>query len=69
MESFFYSSELIDIFLQKNGLRIGPYDTQIAGHARALKMILVSNNLKEFNQVPDLTLENWAEEQYLERRS
>ena len=53
---------LIDIALQQKGLRIGPYDTQIAGHALSLKMVLVSNNLKEFNRVPDLTLENWAVE-------
>jgi tRNA(fMet)-specific endonuclease VapC len=32
----------------------------IAGHARALGLILVSNNLKEFERVPGLRLQNWA---------
>lgn len=51
----------IDVDLQQQGQRIGPYDTQIAGHARALNMVLVSNNSKEFKRVCDLSLENWAE--------
>ncbi len=51
----------IDVDLQQRGQRIGPYDTQIAGHALALDMVLVSNNSKEFKRVPDLSLENWAE--------
>jgi tRNA(fMet)-specific endonuclease VapC len=32
----------------------------IAGHARSLGLILVTNNLKEFIRVPRLRLENWA---------
>lgn len=39
---------------------IGPYDMQIAGHARALGLILVTNNMKEFSRVPGLRLENWV---------
>ena len=31
----------------------------IAGHAKAENMILVTNNVKEFNRVPDLDIENW----------
>ena len=46
--------------LAKIGSPIGPYDSMIAGHARALGMILVTNNLKEFSRVLGLRLENWV---------
>lgn len=42
------------------GTPIGPYDMMIAGHARAEGLILVTNNLREFERVPGLRLENWA---------
>ena len=32
----------------------------IAGQARASGLVLVSNNVKEFEKVPGLMLENWA---------
>lgn len=47
--------------LAKIGQPIGPYDQMIAGHARSLGLILVSNNLGEFVRVPGLRLENWTE--------
>ena len=40
---------------------ICPYDLLIAGLARSLKMILVTNNIKEFERIADLQLENWVE--------
>ena len=46
--------------LDRVGKPIGPYDMMIAGHARALGLILVTNNMKEFERVPGLRLENWA---------
>ena len=46
--------------LYRVGKPIGPYDMMIAGHARALGLILVTNNMKEFERVPGLRLENWA---------
>ena len=46
--------------LYKKGQPIGPYDMMIAGHARATGMILVTNNIKEFDRIPGLLLENWA---------
>ena len=46
--------------LSKTGNLIGPYDMMIAGHARAMGLILVSNNLREFDRVPGLRFENWA---------
>ena len=46
--------------LAKAGKSIGPYDLMIAGHARALGLVLITNNLKEFQRVPGLRLDNWA---------
>jgi len=46
--------------LYKSGRPIGPYDMMIAGHARSMGLILVSNNTKEFERVPGLRLENWV---------
>ncbi len=46
--------------LAKSGRLIGPYDMMIAGHARALGLILVTNNQREFDRVPGLRVENWA---------
>lgn len=45
------------------GQLIGPYDMMIAGHARASGLILVTNNVKEFERVPGLMLEDWSESQ------
>ena len=46
--------------LRKSGSPIGPYDVLIAGQARARDLILVSNNVREFERVPDLQLEDWT---------
>ena len=46
--------------LQKKGTPIGPLDTLIAAHARALNLILVTNNTKEFSRVDGLKLEDWV---------
>lgn len=46
--------------LAKRGTSIGPYDTQIAGHARSLGLILVTNNTKEFERVDGLRVEDWV---------
>ena len=45
--------------LYRTGRPIGPYDMMIAGHARAAGLKLVTNNVKEFERVPGLLLENW----------
>ena len=47
--------------LYLTGRPIGPYDMMIAGHARAYGLKLVSNNVKEFERVPGLVLEDWSE--------
>lgn len=51
----------IRAYLQSKGTLIGPLDMLIAGHARAEELILVTNNVREFERVPDLEIENWAE--------
>lgn len=46
--------------LEQEGQTIGVNDLHIAGHARSLGLTLVSNNLREFERVPGLLLENWV---------
>ena len=46
--------------LQKKGTLIGPMDTLIAAHAKALNLTLVTNNTKEFARVDGLELEDWV---------
>lgn len=46
--------------LEKQGTPIGPLDQQIAAHALALDITLVTNNVREFERVPDLRVENWV---------
>lgn len=46
--------------LEKKGEIIGENDVHIAAHAISQGLILVSNNLKEFKRVSNLTLENWV---------
>ncbi len=46
--------------LERSGNPIGAYDQMIAGHARSLGLILVTNNIKEFDKVSGLRIENWC---------
>ena len=46
--------------LDRKGTPIGVNDLHIAGHARSEGLILVTNNLKEFDRVEGLRLENWV---------
>jgi tRNA(fMet)-specific endonuclease VapC len=46
--------------LQRRGTPIGPLDTLIAGHAKAVDAVLVTNNTKEFARVDGLQLEDWT---------
>lgn len=45
--------------LEKSGEPIGVNDLHIAAHARSEGLVLVTNNLKEFERVPALETENW----------
>jgi len=47
-------------YLYKLGLPIGPYDLQIAAQCLSRDLCLVTNNVKEFERVPNLNIENWA---------
>jgi tRNA(fMet)-specific endonuclease VapC len=46
--------------LKKFGRPIGPYDEMLAGHARSLGLIVVTNNLKQFRAVSGIRVENWV---------
>ena len=48
--------------LKKKGTPIEPMDALIAGHALATGNTLVTNNVKEFNRVSGLKIENWVNE-------
>ena len=50
----------IRALLKKEGNLIGNNDLLIASHARSIDCVLVTNNLKEFSRVPDLTIEDWT---------
>ena len=43
--------------------RRGAYDRQIAAHAIALDVTLVTNNERDFDGIPGLVVENWASPQ------
>jgi len=49
----------IRAYLAAQGTPIGPYDVLLAGHARALGLTMVTNNVAEFSRVPRLKVENW----------
>jgi tRNA(fMet)-specific endonuclease VapC len=46
--------------LERRGLPIGINDLHIAAHARSEGLTLVSNNVREFQRVDGLLLENWV---------
>jgi len=48
--------------LARDGLLIGDFDSQIAGHALALSMVLVTDNLKHFKRVKGIRLLEWRRE-------
>jgi tRNA(fMet)-specific endonuclease VapC len=48
--------------LANAGQIIGAYDMLIAGHARSLGLIIVTNNLREFSRVDGLRCEDWLTE-------
>tara|TARA_B100000767_G_scaffold212912_1_gene200190 strand:+ start:544 stop:951 length:408 start_codon:yes stop_codon:yes gene_type:complete len=46
--------------LERKGTIIGVNNLHIAGHARSEGLTLVSNNLREFERVDGLLIENWV---------
>lgn len=55
--AYHYGSILAE--LERSGQPIGINDLHIAAHARSRGLTLVSNNLREFERVSGLLLENW----------
>ncbi len=45
--------------LALSGKPIGPYDLLIAGQAKARDLTMVTNNIREFERVPGLRVEDW----------
>jgi len=46
--------------LQRAGTPCGPHDIQIGGHARSEGLIVVTNNVREFERMPGVRTENWV---------
>lgn len=46
--------------LKKRGAQLGAADLMIAAHARAMGAIVVTNNVKDFERVKGLKVENWT---------
>jgi len=46
--------------LERKGTPIGVNDLHIAGHARSEGLIVVTNNLREFERVEGLRTDNWV---------
>ena len=46
--------------LEKTGRIIGPMDLLLAAQAKSKKLILVTNNVKEFERIENLKIENWV---------
>ncbi len=46
--------------LERSGTPIGPLDTLIAAQAISRRLVLVTNNEREFGWVAGLRLENWS---------
>jgi len=46
--------------LERAGTPIGPLDNLIGAHALSLGMRLVTNNMREFQRIPGLSVENWT---------
>lgn len=47
--------------LEAQGCIIGANDLLIAAHARYVDRVLVTNNVREFQRIPALAIENWLE--------
>jgi len=47
--------------LQRKGTLIGQMDLLIAAHARAYRLIAVTNNAREFTRVEGLIVEDWTD--------
>ena len=48
-------------YLKQKGTPVGSYDVLLAGTALNRELILVTSNLREFNRIEGLRLENWRD--------
>jgi tRNA(fMet)-specific endonuclease VapC len=46
--------------LKDKNYLVGSFDMLIGAHAKSLNMILVTNNVREFERIQDLKIENWV---------
>ena len=46
-------------YLRRNGTPVGDFDTQIAAHALAEKLTLVTHNTRHFEKIPALKIKDW----------
>ena len=51
----------IRAYLETSAQPIGTIDTFIGALALSRQFTLVTNNVKEFKRIPDLSIENWAD--------
>lgn len=47
--------------LRANGTPIDDFDVLIAASAKARNLVLVTDNIKHFKNIPNLSIENWVE--------
>ena len=47
-------------YLHRKGTPIGTMDMLIAAHAKSENSVIVTNNVREFERIPNLKIENWA---------
>ena len=48
-------------FLEKQGKIIGPYDYQIAAQGITKGLTVVTHNVREFERIPGILLEDWVD--------
>lgn len=51
---------IIKTDLERKGKIIGPMDLLLAAQSKSKKLILVTNNTKEFERIEGLSFENWV---------
>jgi tRNA(fMet)-specific endonuclease VapC len=51
---------IVRAILEKKGTPIGPLDTLIGSHPLSLGATIVNNNVKEFERIEGLKIENWT---------
>lgn len=64
--SFYFDDAAAEVYgrirsaLEKQGKAIGPNDLMIASIAASRRLTLVTNNVREFNRIENLEIEDWT---------